>query len=473
MNLSEASASNGMASNGKDIFNELIAAGKVTTIANPLAGIGSGRRNSRSTVQVGPWCDLEAILLRRVHEALKTVRHVTPTNHYEGRISKMLMLWDSPTVPYLPASIKYSSLGSRFKPKAQSIKKPVLTVFEKLGIQMVENDRVVTAWMDTHDPRRWLTTQALLAPERLSDALINKWANRLSIEHLKKYDYRNATQRAEQAAMPEVAEFADFSAGLQKLEGLETAFGLGTEILTASDAAVSATSMEAIASAVEQRGIARTSNQLIVLYPSRFGVCLHQHHETPCRAYSSCLTCNEHVVVKGHLPTNNEIRQRDDLLMKSIVVQLDRLITAHNRSIADLPEGLEDHMLTLVREGLSAEQMAEEMVKNFHEIKDRLKSVSFKLKLEEAFVARGMVQRLDSSAVASGALIRYHNPGRHASPGHERSLDAHGGRSVIESELNQFHLEHPEFAPANLGLRDGRELLEPETEEEEIDVDLN
>lgn len=470
MNLSSADASNANAANGREIFSELLAGGKVQNIPNPLAVVANGRKNSRSTLQVAAWPDLEAILLRRVHEALRTAKHVSPTNRYIGEVSNMLMLWDSETVPYLPTSIKYSSLAARFKPRVTANKRSVLTVFEKLGLEMVVGDRIETAWMDTHDPRRWLTDQALKAPERFSEALINKWANRVNIDNLKHYDFRNDIQKADQAAMPYVVEFEDLSAGLHKLDGLEAAFGLGTTIITANDAAISATTMEAIASAVEHRPIARTSNQLIVLYPSRFGACLHQHHETPCRSYSSCLTCHEHVVIKGHLPTNEEIRARDALLMRSIVHQLDRLATAHNRSIADLPEGLEDHMVTLIREGLSAEQMAEEMVKDFQEIKGRIKSVSLRLKLEEAFVAHGMVQRLDSPDIASGALISYHNPTRHAAPGHERSLDAHGGRLVIEAQLNSFHLEHAEFSPSNLGLKDQRDLLQPEQEEEERDV---
>jgi hypothetical protein len=456
------------------IWGEIRAAGKLRTIPNPRPYRSDGRKTNQPIVEAVAWADLEPILLRRVDEALEGVRRVTKGNHYQGRISPMLMLFDTTDTPYLPGAIKSGTLSARFKQtqaKREYYRKrggahhP--TIFEKLGLTLVVDGKEEYAWIDTHDPRRWLTTQALEAKERLSDVLINKWANRLSLDQLKHYDLRSDTQKADQAAMPAVAELADLSAGLQQIEGIEAQYGLKSEIVIAHEAGVSVTSMEAIASAVEDRPVARTSNQIIIVYPSRFGVCLHQHHETPCRAYTSCLPCSENLVVKGHLPTNEDVRKRCELLTTSIVSQLERLVTAHNRQIADSPEGLEAHMLTLVRQGLTAEQRADELIDQFHEIKDRIKSPCFRSKLEEAFVARGMVQRLDDPGVASGALIHYHNPARHASPGHERALEAHGGRASIDARIEQFHREHPQFAPTSLGLQDERERLEAGEEEDD------
>ena len=45
------------------------------------------------------------------------------------------------------------------------------TIFEKLGLTMVVDGKIEYAWIETHDPRRWLTTQAMNARERLSDVL--------------------------------------------------------------------------------------------------------------------------------------------------------------------------------------------------------------------------------------------------------------------------------------------------------------
>lgn len=468
VNLTDETPSNAVVGSIQPLLHELKTLQKVQKIPNPRQFRKNGSRTSVKSIWAVAWDDLEPVLLRRVHGALGTVRRVTSSNHYDGQVSKMLMLFDSDETPYLPDSFNYPMLARRLKltggSEARHRENRDRTVFEKLDIMMVVDGRVEHAWLETHDPRRWLTTQALQARERLSDILINKWANRVCIEQLKNYDLRTDTQKADQAAMPEIKELADLSSALQRIEGLEAQYGLRTEIVTVNDAGVSMTSMEAITMAVEDRPVARTANQIIVIYPTRYGACVHQHHETPCRAFS-CLPCNEHNVIKGHLPTNDQVRKRDEQLTRSIVTQLERLVTAHNREIADSPEGLEDHMLVLVREGLSPEQMADELITHFHEIKDRIKSASFKLKMEEAFVARGMVQRLDDPDVASGALIRYHNPARHAAPGHERALDALGGRVAIDASLHQFHLEHPQFAPTSLGLRDQRELLEQDDED--------
>lgn len=44
---------------------------------------------------------------------MEDVRRVTPSNHYQGRLSNMLMLVDGQQLPYLPGSIKYTSLCKR------------------------------------------------------------------------------------------------------------------------------------------------------------------------------------------------------------------------------------------------------------------------------------------------------------------------------------------------------------------------
>jgi hypothetical protein len=455
------------ASSVTPIWDELKATGKIQIIPNPSPTCINGKGATRRNIEAVAWIDLEPTLLRRVHEAIESTRRVTNANSYDGRLSNMLMLFDSKTTPYLPSSIKYKTIQRRLK-QSQSHRESFSkrnvrvepTIFEKLGLTMVVNGKVECAWIETHDPRRWLTTQALLARERFSDVLLNKWANRLNIRQLDHYDLRSATQKANQAAMPMAEELQDLSAGLQSIEGIEAEYGLKTQIVVANDAAVSMTSMEAIVSATDDRPVARTSGQIIILYPSRFGVCLHQHHETPCRAYN-CGPCSENVVVKGHLPTNEEVRKRDELLTRSIFSQVEQLVTAHNREIADSPEGLEAHLLTLVREGLTVEQLSEQLISRFHEIKGHIKNVRLRNELEEAFVARGMVQRLDDPDVPSGALMRYHNPSRHASPGHERALEAHGGRTEIDTRLEQFHKDYPEFAPTQFGLKDQRDLLIP------------
>lgn len=460
------------------MFRELTAANKVYLGPNVRSVRADGGRNARTTVQMVNWNDLEPYLIERVKSAIATCRAVTNTNSYDGRISRMLLLFDTDALPFLPRAVKYQTLRRRLKMTDEYIaysKKsrdtpPEPTIFQKLNLKILVDGVIKDAWIETHDMRRWLTTKALEAKDRLSDVLINQWAKRLSLEQLSNYDARSDTTRADQSRMPLVVELEDLSAGLERIRALEDDYGLKTDLVTTNDVSVSMTSMELIAGAVEDRPVARTSNRIIIIYPTRFGVCLHQHHETPCRAYV-CLVCNEGAVVKGHLPTNEEIRRRDALLFGSIVTQLDRLITAHSRGIADFPEGLENHMLTLVGKGLDADSMGRDLIDQFHEIKERIKNPSFKHKLEEAFVARGIVRLLDSDDVQSGALIRYHNPGRHSSPGHERALDAHGGRDFLDKKLADFHTTHPRLAPEDLRLKDGSDGVQPDADDVEPDED--
>jgi hypothetical protein len=212
------------------------------------------------------------------------------------------------------------------------------------------------------------------------------------------------------------------------------------------------------------------NNQLIILYPNRFGVCLHQHHETPCRAYSACSeVCNEQLTVKGHLPTNEEWRRQDALNNRSIINQLQALITARRRGVADDSAMLDAHLLTLVK-GLDVRAMAEELIQRFHEIKDQIQDLNFRNELEAAFVARGVVARLDDAGVPNGALIKYHNPCKHAAPGYERAIeDQCGGREEMERQAALFHQKYPELAPRALGLEDQRYLLESDDGDDDVE----
>lgn len=440
---------------------------RIFMIDNPRPIRSTGTLTSHKLVQAVSWEDAERYLMGRVNDTLKELRQVTRENRYNGPLSMMLGLVDLDEAPYLPGSIKYATYASCFKTgRNSSGSETARSVFEKLNLTMVVNGVVQFAEMDTHDPRHWLNTQALAAKEGLSDVLINKWANRHSLHQMTHYDHRTATEKANQAAMP-VIEMHDISGGLEKMESLSTRYGLNTCHLTVNDARISMTSMDAIMDAIDDRPVARSGSQLIIAYPTKYGVCFHEHHVVPCRSYA-CVPCDSNHVVKGHLPTNEAVFERYQKIHQSIVSQLDRLVTAHNRGIADVPEGLESHMVALIAGGISVEAMTDKLIDDFHEIKDRIKSPALRNKLEEAFAAKGFVERLQSSEVAAGALIRYHNPSRHGFPGHEIALDSIGGRKKIAASLDRFNEQHPQFAPKSLASAERAKLLTgPQGDEEE------
>lgn len=409
-----------------------------------------------------PFKDAELLLLQKVHLAMEVCRKVTPFNHYQGDLSKMLCLFDPEETPYLPSAFKHNLLRIRLKGGYGGVP---TSLFQKLGITMPVKGKVEVAWIEMHDPRRWLTTQALRHGEKLSDVLINKWANRLKLAQLKPYDLRSDEELAEFSKMPVVKELADISKGIEIATKLEEEYGLRSEIVTVPDANICVTSVDEVLKSIEDRPVARTSEQIIILYPSQFGVCLHQHHETPCKNYDSCLPCDSNVVVKGHLSSNDKVRSRSELLFKSIIRQLDRVIVEYNRGIADDPESLAQHILTLVKKGLDSEQMADYLIDEFHQIKDMVEDKLLVKRLEEAFVARGFLKLLNDREIPNGALMKYHNPTYHASPGLEKAINSHGGREQIQRDEQSLIEKYPQFAPKALHLKDERHLLTADGED--------
>lgn len=464
--LTETPARRGSGNSVLNIFAAL--KGCCYKAAKPSTYLVDGRSPTIKMIDFLPWSDVEKYLLQQIHQAMADCRRVTHLNPYEGDLSKMLFLFDRDELPYLPYSLNALAVRKRLKRTETGRKRGnPPSLFEKLGITMPVAGKVQIAEIDTHDPRRWLTTMALRHGEKLSDVLINKWANRSSLSQLKAYDFRSADELATFSRMPDTSELTDLSEGLTEVRKLEEAYGLKTEIVAVHDAGINVTSLDRILQAVDDRPIARTSEQIIILYPSRYGVCLHQHHETPCRRYDPCLTCDRNVCVKGHLPTNDEVRKDAARLSTAIVRQLETLVPAFNRGVADHPETFTEHLLMLVGRGLCPEQMADNLISEFHEIKDQIKDKLLRKRLEEAFVARGYVQLLDDNTVSSGALMKYHNPKQHAAPGLEMALDTHGGREQVARDEQTLIDRFPVFAPTAIGLTDERHLLESDDDTEE------
>jgi hypothetical protein len=448
---------------------------------NPANDPIKGRVGSHSLTDYLPWADVETLLLNKVRAAMDRCRRVTSLNHYRGDLAKMLFLFDNDATPFQPRATAYGAIKPCLKRSAKARqKRPQRSLFEKLKITMPVDGKIQIAAMDTHDPRRWLTTMALIHGEKLSDVLINKWANRCKLSTLWNYDFRTPEMMAAQASMPEAKELnelTDLSAGLAAVEKLEEQFGLQIAVVTAHDAGIAMTTLDNVAEAVDNRPVARTSRGIIIIYPQRFGICLHQHHEKPCRNYSndlsaSCITCNEGAHVKGHIPTNDETRMLAEKLFKIIISHLENLALTHNRGVADDPAALGEHMLTLIEKGLSPfllQQLAIDLIENFHvkQIGHRLKDRMLARRLEEAHAAMGVVKELDNPDRPSGALIKYHNPARHSEPLLEIALDEHGGREQVERDEQALIAKYPEFAPKAVGLQDERHLIAPDDNEGE------
>lgn len=456
------------------VFNTL--ASHVFKAANPNSKTTINGKPTQRTISHIPWSAVETLLLQNVHDALATCRKVTVANHFQGDLAKMLCLFDTEASPYQPCAFTYERLKKALRPSKKreywGSKGVALSLFEKLGITMPVGGQIQTAEINSHDPRRWLTTMALRHGEKLSDVLVNLWANRFSLEQLKAYDLRLPEEMATMSQMPQSIGLADLSAGLEQASKLEDEYGLKTAIVTVHTAGISVTSMDLVMQATENRPVAKTSSGIFIIYPSRFGVCVHPHHAIPCTNYSSCIPCDQNGVIKGHLPTNQALRKRDKDLFTSIVRQLEALATTHNRKIADDQDALAAHMITLVRRGLNQDAMqafAKHLIEDFHDLKHRLTDKLLASRLEEAFVTTGYVKRLDDPSVASGAFIKYHNPTAHASPKLEMAIDDQdGGREQIKHENEKFVHKHPVFALSVLPTSDQKRLSEEAAAESNI-----
>ena len=440
-------------------------------VPNPNPINKNGRSAKHAEVDVARWDDIEPLLLANVRTALESCRIVSMDNHYKGELAKMLFLFDHGTSPYLPGAAKYGFILHRLKQSVsvRQSKKQAPTLFEKLKIMMPVNGVTQIAAINTHDPRRWLTTMALTYGEKLSNVLINKWANRLSVAQLWHYDFRSAETKAAASTMPEPVELTELSNGLTSCRKLEDEHGPKIDIVTVHDSGISGTTMDAISTATVDRPIARTGEQIIIIYPTWYGFCAHQHHEKPCRAYTSCLPCNNNHLVKGHIPTNDRTRAREGELHAAILNIVEQMVIIHGREIADDQETLTQHLYHLVERGLTPAQMTDELIARFHDIKHLIKDTVIKNMLHEAFVATGYVDRLDSPTITNGALMKYHNPTHHAAPGVERALDAYGGHERIEQERLAMIEQYPQFAPTTLGLKDERSLIAPDDDYDERD----
>lgn len=399
-------------------------------------------------VQVLPWHEVEAGLLEMVRKAMVQCRAVTQDNHYQGDLAKMLFLFDhaETRLSFLPGVFTANYCGRLLKTWKRGDRNPRLTVFEALGITMPVNGKVETAYIESHDPRRWLTTMAKVHGSKLSDALINKWANRLSLAQLWNYDFETLHSKAEKGAMPNAPELDDLSEGNVAIRPRDEVCGLKQRFVEVHDIGVGVVGMEEIYSASKNRPRARTSEDLVVLYPNWYGCCAHAHHAAPCRSYSACLPCGENIVVKGHLPTNDHIRERKEQLHGSIVTELKRLVEARKYEIADDQDKADAHIVALVRQGLDPDQMADHLIEHFHEIKVQIADVVFRNRVEEAFVATGYVELLDDPNKPSGANLKYNNTSRHAAPGLERGMQAHGGSEAILQRIEEFAAKYPQFA---------------------------
>lgn len=142
-----------------------VATSPLIMIDNPARPDGK-RKGCPKKIPTVSWQTVETYLLERVHERMEMIRRVSPLVTYDGPLSQMLMLVDSNRTLYLPQAWSTHSIRTRLKtPPERTRRKLEESVFLKLGLQMTQNGELVDCYVEPHDTRRWLTTQALAAKE--------------------------------------------------------------------------------------------------------------------------------------------------------------------------------------------------------------------------------------------------------------------------------------------------------------------
>lgn len=434
------------------------------------------------------WSEVEKELLRRVHEAMDSLRWVSVGTQYTGRLSNMLMLFDhigrSPA--YLPGALSSDDVKQRLTSQKNGKLKAIQTVFEALDLKMpiLSEDgtkvEIVPAYCRSHDARRWLTTMALRhsGPE-LSRLLINLWANRLDVTQLKAYDYLSPEEKAAMTAqaVPEgmhpalVNENDDLNLMLK--DELIGAYKLKAQSVGVGLHAIRVTTMDAIHSAEMNHPVAKAGGKVILIFPTPYGICLHQHFERGCTNYRGCGGgCNRQRLIKGHLPTNEQARKRVIQLHDVIVAQVRRLTLARNRRVVHDLDKLDEHLGRMILQHMDDEAIASRLIDDFLEIKDLIKDAAFKADLEDAYAFKGMVAELSNPNTTSGAVIHYDDPERHGSPETERTIEALGGRQALEQEVKTFldgrdYMRLENRAANKTEFKDGEDVFEDDIDDED------
>lgn len=428
------------------IFNKIVK-------TNPI-GMKEVKRSGRDSYLV-PRHAAEKFLLSMVKDAIKKCRK-HDAQIYHGRLSNKLFLCDvAPSqLEFLPNVLRYSTLSRRLVQRQGPKTVTSGTIFSKLGLKVPSGNNVIDAYINTHDARYFLTDAASKYGDNLSDVLINKWARRLDVNQLNHYIKDDPEFDANRSLMPQIdslKEFSEISDAIEKTTKMHDEFGVKSNLIKVSETRVLVTQIDDVVKAIEDRPVARVSNKIILLYPSEFGICLHQHHETPCQSYAvECMGCNDNITIKGHLPSNEAVRMESHKLQKSIINQLEKLVTEYQREIADNQDRFADHIVNLVKGSLSIESLSDKLIDEFEEIKDLVKDINLRRRLEQAFIAKKTVQFIDDEKTMVGGAIRYLNPHKSGRQGIDKVELNFGGWEKHWQEEKEIEVKYPFLKNTNV-----------------------
>ncbi|MDP5130100.1 MAG: hypothetical protein NWQ54_04415 [Paraglaciecola sp.] len=158
------------------------------------------------------------------------------------------------------------------------------SIFDELGITDEDGSPLK---ITTHQPRHWLNTKLMLSGEE--DWLIAKWSGRADIKQNKAYDGRTPAQKSRLTKrIGHVGNSQDVMT-LEKASDMLAPYTVESPppplVLHDLNLPVSLTSL-----GVEREGVAQFTG---------LGYCVHNYAENPCIKNGDCVTCSDHVCLKG------------------------------------------------------------------------------------------------------------------------------------------------------------------------------
>lgn len=158
------------------------------------------------------------------------------------------------------------------------------SLFEKHGIRNADGSPIK---LTTHQPRHWLSTMSERAG--MDDYTLARWAGRATVADNRHYDHRTPEELADVAR--EVLQIPQLTL-LERIKSRQPV-------------------------TYQELGVDRLGTAKATLY----GMCVHDYAMAPCQKQRECMTCKEHVCVKGDHVTLGRIilleAQTEHLLQKA------------------------------------------------------------------------------------------------------------------------------------------------------------
>jgi len=147
-----------------------------------------------------------------------------------------------------------------------------LSLFDRMGMKNADGSSIK---LTTHQLRHWLSTMSERAG--MDDYTLAQWAGRAKVTDNRHYDHRSSEERLETARD---LLSVNIPSMLERFKARQPV-------------------------TYQELGVDRLGTSKATLY----GMCVHDYAMTPCQEQRECMTCKEHVCIKGDHVTLERIRR--------------------------------------------------------------------------------------------------------------------------------------------------------------------